>query len=68
MSENVSRLDVERTKSRISGKLKRHFGVTVEQATPDQVYKAVGLTIRDEIMEKWMDGMAHTDEYGSKQV
>ena len=68
MTEKVSRLDVERTKSNISGKLKRHFGVTVEQATPDQVYKAVGLTIRDEIMEKWMDGMAHTDENGSKQV
>ena len=60
--------EVEQIKQQIAGKLKRHFGVTVDQATEDQMYKAVGLTIRDEIMEKWMEGTARTEKTGAKQV
>ncbi len=43
----------EKIKSSISGKLRRYYGKTVENATPDQIYKACAFTVRDEIMEKW---------------
>lgn len=48
----------EQIKSNISGKLRRHYAKTVETATPEQIYKACALTVRDEIMEKW----AHSRE------
>ena len=41
-------------KSEISGKIRRYFGKTVEQATKKEIYNAVSFTIRDEIMEKWI--------------
>lgn len=44
----------EFVKSEIVGKLRRYFGKTVEQATLREVYTAVAMTIRDEIMEKWV--------------
>ena len=37
----------------IIGKLNRHYGRTLEDATPSHLYKAVSLTLRDKIMEKW---------------
>ncbi len=43
----------EKIKSTISGKLRRYYGKTVENATPDQIYKACAFTVRDEIMEEW---------------
>ena len=42
-------------KRNIAGKLKRHFGTTPEEATLLQLYKAVSLTVRDEIMETWQE-------------
>ena len=39
-------------KSEITGKVRRYFGKTVEQATAKEIYNAVSITIRDEIMEK----------------
>jgi len=43
----------EKIKSSISGKLRRYYGKTIENATPDQLYKACAFTVRDEIMEEW---------------
>ncbi len=40
-------------KSNISGKLRRYYAKTVETATPEQLYKACAMTVRDEIMDKW---------------
>jgi len=39
----------------ITGKLLRYYGVTVESATKRQLYKATAITIRDQIMELWME-------------
>lgn len=41
-------------KDEISGKLTRYFGKTVKQASQREIYTAVSMTIRDEIMEKWV--------------
>lgn len=41
-------------KDEIIGKLTRYFGKTVQQASQREIYTAVSMTIRDEIMEKWV--------------
>ncbi len=38
----------------IKGKLIRHFGKNVEDATTEQIYQAVAMCVRDELMEEWM--------------
>ena len=43
--------DVESIKQSIVGKLQRYNGVTVQEATPQQLYKAVASTVRDQIMQ-----------------
>ena len=47
--------DKEHIKQSILGKLQRYDGCTLEEATPQQIYKAVASTIRDQIMKKWCD-------------
>lgn len=41
-------------KKSVSEKLKRQFGKNIETASPLQLYKAVAMTARDEIMEHWL--------------
>ncbi|MCL2740332.1 MAG: glycogen/starch/alpha-glucan phosphorylase, partial [Oscillospiraceae bacterium] len=36
-------------------KLQHYFGKTLERATKTQIYKAVAMTIRDTILDKWAD-------------
>lgn len=43
----------EEIKSEISGKLRRYFAKTIETATPQQIYRACAITVKDQIMEKW---------------
>ena len=43
----------DQIKESIINKLLRHYGVTLEEATPKQVYAAVASTVRDQIMLKW---------------
>lgn len=43
----------EEIRDQILGKLKRHYGRTLEDATKSQIYKSVALTLRDSIMDKW---------------
>ena len=40
-------------KESILNKLLRHYGCTIEEATPKQIYAAVASTVRDPIMLKW---------------
>lgn len=37
----------------ITGKIMRHFGKTLEDATESMIYEACASTVRDEIMRKW---------------
>ncbi len=36
----------------VTGKLQRHFGCELADATPNQIYQAVASTVRDEIMQR----------------
>ncbi|MBD5560436.1 MAG: glycogen/starch/alpha-glucan phosphorylase [Clostridia bacterium] len=58
----------EKIKEDILGKLKRHFGKTLEEATKDQIYKSTALSVRDRILEKWTDANRQAVLQGQKRV
>jgi len=43
----------QKIKEEIEGKLSRHYGRTLEDATKAHIYKATALTVRDKMMERW---------------
>ncbi|MCH5212536.1 MAG: glycogen/starch/alpha-glucan phosphorylase [Oscillospiraceae bacterium] len=58
----------EALKSDIVGKINRHFGKILEEATPQMVYSACALTVRDRIMEKWAKSHREVKKEGSKKL
>lgn len=58
----------EALKKEIVGKVSRHFGKVMEEATPHMVYTACALTVRDQIMEKWAKSHKKVKENGSKKL
>ncbi|MDE6001805.1 MAG: alpha-glucan phosphorylase, partial [Clostridia bacterium] len=49
MSNTITEKDV---KDFIKGKLSRYYGVSPAEATKDQIYKAVVMSVRDILLEK----------------
>ncbi len=49
---NVERLTKDQIKESIVSKLQRHFGCETVDATDDQLYQALALTVRDEVMKR----------------
>ncbi len=45
--------DKESIKASIIGKLQRYNGLTIQEASQQQIYKAVATTVRDQIMQKY---------------
>ncbi len=60
--------DVQSIKTEIFSKLKSSFGTTLKNATPEQIYKACALCVRDELAEKWVDSNARADALGKKRL
>lgn len=58
----------EALKTEIVGKVARHFGKVMEDATPKMVYTACALTARDQIMSKWAVSHKEVKEEGSKKL
>ena len=58
----------EALKKDIIGKINRHFGKILEEATPQMIYGACALTVRDRIMEKWAASHKEIKEEGSKKL
>lgn len=58
----------EALKSDIIGKVNRHFGKVLEEATPHMIYAACALTVRDRIMEKWAISHQEVKAEGSKKL
>ncbi len=58
----------EALKKEIIGKVSRHFGRVMEEATPHMVYTACALTVRDQIMEKWAKSHKQVKQEGSKKL
>ncbi len=58
----------EMLKNEIEGKVSRHFGKTMEDATPKMVYIACALTARDQIMARWAVSHKKVKEAESKKL
>lgn len=58
----------ETLKKEIVGKINRHFGKTLDEATPKMIYNACALTVRDRIMEKWAVSHQVVKNQGSKKL
>ncbi len=58
----------EALKKEIIGKVNRHFGKVLEEATPHMVYTACALTVRDKIMERWAKSHQTVKKQGSKKL
>ena len=50
----ATKFDKESIKNTIIGKIQRYNGLTIEEASPQQIYRAVASTVRDQIMQKLM--------------
>lgn len=55
-------------KDEITGKVKRYFGKTIAKAGDMEVYRAAALTIRDEIMEKWVSYQEKCERKPQKEL
>lgn len=55
-------------KKEIEGKIARHFGKAMEDATPKMVYTACALTARDEIMARWAVSHKEVKKEASKKL
>ncbi len=58
----------EALKNEIIGKVNRHFGKVLEEATPHMIYAACALTVRDRIMEMWAKSHREVKKEGSKKL
>ena len=61
-------LTKQQIKENILGKLKRHFGKLLSEATPEEIYKACALTLRDSIVDEWMDANMMVTKTGKKSL
>ncbi len=58
----------EALRNEIIGKVNRHFGKVLEDATPHMIYTACALTVRDRIMEQWAKSHKEVKKEGSKKL
>ncbi len=68
MAEKKLTAAEKRLVGEIEGKVSRHFGKVMEDATPKMVYTACALTARDRIMEMWAKSHKQVKEEGSKKL
>ena len=65
MNKQITPNELERL---ILGKLQRHFGKDVNEATNEQIYSACAYVVRDLMMEKWVATKDKTEEQNAKQI
>lgn len=57
---------VSAVRQNIIDKVRKQFAIPIEEASDEQIYEAVGLCVRDEIMDTWIAGRTHTQKTGAK--
>ena len=60
--------DKESIKQSILGKLQRYNGKTLEEANNQQIYNAVASTVRDQIMQRWVEYRERDRAYQGKRL
>ena len=61
-------MTVEEIKKNLVEKLNSNFGCEISDATDEQLYKAVALTVRDEIMQRRTESRGVRKAEGAKKV
>ena len=64
----MNKLTEQEVQKLISGKLSRYFGVTSAEATREQIYKAVVMSVRDVMLEKRQQFHIKTKKAKAKRV
>ena len=62
------RLPINTIKEQIEAKLQHNFGLTLENATDDQCYKAVVLVVRDLMVKGYLEFKKRAEETHTKRV
>lgn len=57
---------VSNVRDRIVEKVRKQFAIPIDEANEEQVYEAVGLCVRDDIMDSWIAGRTSTQRSGAK--
>ena len=65
MANNLKKSDI---KEIVEAKLSRYFGCSPKEASRDQMYKAVAMTIKDILTEKRGDFKQEVNAKGGKRV
>ncbi len=65
-TENRDRID--QLRQIIEGKLNRYYGRTLENASDEDIFQAVALSIRDRILERWVKASDEMEERGPKTL
>ena len=60
--------EVKEVAERLESKLSRYFGCTPKDASPDQMYKATAMCVKDILTEKRKQFKVNTNASGSKRV
>ena len=59
---------IQKIKATIEGKLKRHYGRTLENASDEEMFQVVALNIRDMILEQWVKANKDIETKGRKKL
>ena len=59
---------IQKIKATIEGKLKRHYGRTLENASDEEMFQVVALSIRDMILEQWVKANKDIETKGRKKL
>jgi starch phosphorylase len=65
LNEGITR---EQIKDEIIKKLRRVYGKTLDEATKDELYKAVATTVREIIMDRWTEANKQVSVQGKKRL
>jgi starch phosphorylase len=59
---------IKTIKATIEGKLKRHYGRTFENASDEEIFQTIALSIRDVIVEQWVNANNEIEAKGRKKL
>ena len=65
---NSNSKEVKAVEEKLESKLSRYFGCTPKEASPEQMYKAAAMTVKDTLTEKRKLFKEQVNKTGSKRV
>lgn len=62
------KIDKAKFKEGVLGRLKRHFGKQLSEASPQEIYSVVSDTVMESILDNWLETRKATFDQGGKQA